>query len=260
MKIVGIQFDNDERIHYYYVENMDLRKNVTVIVNENGTLKFGKVVTPIHSIDEKKLTKALGDVIRIASKQDYQKYMSNLKQANQALEKCKELVKKYKLDMRIIDAIYTFDQDQLVFHFYADQRIDFRDLARDLASIYKTRIELRQIGVRDKAKKVCGMGVCGQKLCCSRFLNDFDSVSISMAKNQNLSLNPSKINGVCGRLLCCLKYEDECYKECRKNLPNMGQTVEKDGIIGKVTSLDILGNKYTIYTDKGLVEIDNGSN
>lgn len=260
MKIVGIEFDNDEKIYYYYVEDMDLRKNVTVIVNENGILRFGKVVTPIHPIDEKKLNKALGDVIRIATKQDYQKYMANLKQANQALEKCKELVKKYNLKMNIIDAIYTFDQDQLVFHFYADQRIDFRDLARDLASVYRTRIELRQIGVRDKAKKICGMGVCGQKLCCSRFLNDFDSVSISMAKNQNLSLNPTKINGVCGRLLCCLKYEDECYKECRKKLPTIGQTIEKDGTKGKVISLDILGNKYTVGTDNGLVEIDNGSN
>lgn len=259
MKTVGIQFDNDEKIYYYYVEKMDLRKNVTVIVNENGTLKFGKVVTPIKS-EEEQTTKALGDVIRISTKQDYQKYTANLKQANQALKKCKELVKKYNLDMKIIDAIYTFDQDQLVFHFYADQRIDFRDLAKELASIYKTRIELRQIGVRDKAKKVCGMGVCGQKLCCSRFLNDFDSVSISMAKNQNLSLNPNKINGVCGRLLCCLKYEDECYKECRKNLPNIGQIIDKDGVKGKVTSLDILGNKYTVSTDNGLVEIDNGSN
>lgn len=260
MKIVGIEFPNDEKIYYYYVDNLDLRKNVTVIVKDSDILKFGKVVTSVHSIEEKKLKKELGNVIRIATKQDYNQHLSNLKQSTQALTKCKELVKKYSLDMRIIDAIYTFDQDQLIFHFYADSRIDFRDLARDLASIYKTRIELRQIGVRDKAKKICGMGVCGQKLCCSRFLNDFDSVSISMAKNQNLSLNPSKINGVCGRLLCCLKYEDECYKECRKDLPNMGQTIEKDGIKGKVTSLDILGNKYTIYTDNGLVEIDNGSN
>lgn len=260
MKIVGIQFENDESIYYYYVENLDLRKNVTVIVNEEGVLKFGKVVTPIHPVDETKITKPLGDVIRISSKQDYQKHLSNLKQANQALEKCKSLALKYKLDMRIIDAVYTFDQDQLVFHFYADQRIDFRDLARDLAAIYKTRIELRQIGVRDKAKKVCGMGVCGQKLCCSRFLTEFDTVSISMAKNQNLSLNPTKINGVCGRLLCCLKYEDECYKECRKNLPNIGQTIEKDDIKGKVTGLDILRNKYTVTTENGIVEIDNGSN
>ena len=259
MKIVGIKFDDSERIFYYYVNDLELKKNITVIVEDNDVVQFGKVVTDIHPIEDKKLTKELGSVVRIATKKDFTKHLNNLKEAKQALKKARDLVSKYNLEMNIIDAIYTFNQDQLLFHFYADNRVDFRDLARDLAAIYKTRIELRQIGVRDKAKKVCGLGLCGQKLCCSRFLNEFDSVSISMAKNQNLSLNPTKINGVCGRLLCCLKYEDECYKECRKGLPNVGQTVKTDNGEGKVISVDILKKTYRVETEKGIIEID-GSN
>lgn len=259
MKIVGIKFDDSERIFYYYVNDLELKKNITVIVEDNDVVQFGKVVTDIHPIEDKKLTKELGSVVRIATKKDFTKHLNNLKEAKQALKKARDLVSKYNLEMNIIDAIYTFNQDQLLFHFYADNRVDFRDLARDLAAIYKTRIELRQIGVRDKAKKVCGLGLCGQKLCCSRFLNEFDSVSISMAKNQNLSLNPTKINGVCGRLLCCLKYEDECYKESRKGLPNVGQTVKTDNGEGKVISVDILKKTYRVETEKGIIEID-GSN
>ena len=256
MKIVGVQFDDSDKIIYYYVDDLKLKKNLTVICDNEGTLQFGKVVTDIHPIEEKKLNKDLGKIVRIATKQDYSNHLSNLKDANKALKKARTLANKYNLEMNIIDAIYTFNKDQLLFHFYSDNRVDFRDLARDLANIYKTRIELRQIGVRDKAKKVCGIGLCGQKLCCSRWLDEFDSVSISMAKNQNLSLNPNKINGLCGRLLCCLKYEDECYKECRKGLPQIGKEVEVDGVKGKVISLDILKRKYRVETEKGIIEVD----
>lgn len=259
MKIVGVKFEDSERIFYYYVKDLELKKNITVIVQDGDILQFGKVITDVHPIEEEKLSKELGAIVRVATKKDFSKHLSNIKSAKEALKKCRELVSKYNLDMNVIDAVYTFDQDQLLFHFYADSRIDFRDLARDLASIYKTRIELRQIGVRDKAKKVCGMGLCGQKLCCSRFLDEFDSVSISMAKNQNLSLNPTKINGVCGRLLCCLKYEDECYKEYRKDLPTIGQIVDVDNIHGKVVSVDILKKTYKVETENGIVDID-GSN
>lgn len=259
MKIVGVQFEDSDKIFYYYVDDLKLKKNLTVICDDEGTLQFGKVVTDIHPIENSKLNKNLGKIVRISTKVDYNNHLSNLKEAKKALKKCRELVKKYELDMNVIDAIYTFNKDQLLFHFYSDNRIDFRDLARDLANIYKTRIELRQIGVRDKAKKVSGLGLCGQKLCCARFLDEFDSVSISMAKNQNLSLNPNKINGLCGRLLCCLKYEDGCYKECRKGLPQVGKEVEVNGVKGKVISLDILRKTYKIETEKGIVEID-GSN
>lgn len=255
--IVGITFTNDEKIEYFFTDKLELKKSITVIVENNSILRLGFVATDIHPINEENLQKELGSVVRIATKKDYNQYQNNLRQANQALKKCKQLVKKYKLNMNVIDAVYTLEQDQLIFSFYAETRIDFRDLARELASIYKTRIELHQIGVRDKAKKVSGIGSCGQKLCCSRFINEFDSVSISMAKNQNLSLNPTKINGVCGRLLCCLKYEDECYKELKNNLPQVGQTVDYEDTSGKVVSVDILNQSYKLdIQNKGIIEVN----
>lgn len=255
--IVGITFTNDEKIEYFFTDKLELKKSITVIVENNDILRLGFVATDIHPINEENLKKELGTVVRIATKKDYNQYQNNLRQASQALKKCRQLVQKYKLDMNVMDATYTLEQDQLIFSFYAETRIDFRDLARELASIYKTRIELHQIGVRDKAKKVSGIGSCGQKLCCSRFIHEFDSVSISMAKNQNLSLNPTKINGVCGRLLCCLKYEDECYKELKKNLPQVGQTVEYEGSSGKVVFVDILNQKYKLdIQNKGIIEVD----
>lgn len=159
--------------------------------------------------------------------------------------------------MRIIDANYNFNRDQLIFQFSADNRVDFRNLAKRLASKYKTRIELRQIGVRDKAKEIGGIGICGRCLCCTKFLNDLDSVSINMAKNQNISLNPNKINGVCGRLLCCLKYEDECYKSCKKGMPELGSFIETTEGKGKVINVDILNRKYTVNIDnKGAFDFD----
>lgn len=259
--IVGIKLDFLDDINYYYIENMNIKKNITVIVEDEIGNFFGKVVTDVHPIDSSKVEKNLGKVIRIATKKDYNNYQKNNHQASQALKKCKQLVKKYNLEMKILDAIYTFNQDQLIFHFYADSRIDFRELARDLASIYKTRIELRQIGVRDKAKKVGGVGQCGQKLCCARYLKNFDSVSISMAKNQNLSLNPNKINGICGRLLCCLKYEDDIYKEFKKDLPIIGQEIKTSEGTGKVVSVDILKKSYKVdILNKGIIEIKSGSN
>lgn len=260
-KIVGITLDNGDTIEYFYINNLKLNKNVTVIVESDGVLRFGKVVTDIHPIDASKLSRKLNYVIRIASKQDYYTNQKNIKDAKNAMQKCISLAKEYNLDIKIIETYYTHDREQLIFKFISDNRVDFRDLAKDLATIYHTRIELRQIGVRDKAKKVSGIGSCGQKLCCSRFIKDFDSVSIQMAKNQNLALNPSKINGLCGRLLCCLKYEDDCYTECRKELPKIGSTIKtKDGKEGQVVSLDILNKKYKIQTPTGIEEEKVGSN
>lgn len=255
--IVGITFNDSDKIEYFFTDIENLKVKTTVIIADDDIKKFGTVATEIHPIDKKNLKRELGKVIRIASKKDYYQNIENIKEQKNALKKCKQLVSKYNLDMNVIDATYTFDKDQLIFSFYAEQRVDFRDLAKDLASIYKTRIELHQIGVRDKAKKVGGIGLCGQKLCCSRFLNDFDSVSISMAKNQNLSLNPTKINGLCGRLLCCLKYENDCYKECRKKLPQPGDIYDKNNIKGKVISVDILKKIIKVETsDKGIIEIN----
>ena len=183
-------------------------------------------------------------------------HLKNIEDAKKALKKCKEIVDEYNLNMMILDANYTFDRSQLLFTFLADSRVDFRKLAKDLANTYKTRIELRQVGVRDKAKEVGGYGCCGQVLCCSKFLTDFDSVSINMAKNQNIALNPTKINGVCGRLLCCLKYEDECYKECAKKLPKVGKKVDTEFGEGKVISAEILKQTYRVdVKDHGIVEV-----
>ena len=260
--IVGIKIGKNNKIIYFYTNKLKIKKNMNVIVDIDNTLRFGTIETEIHHIYSSKLKTKLGKIVRIASKQDYHTAEKNERDSEKALKKCIELAKEYKLDIKILDAYYTHDREQLIFRFVSDTRVDFRNLARDLANIYHTRIELRQIGVRDKAKEVGGIGSCGQKLCCARFLNDFDSVSISMAKNQNLALNPTKINGLCGRLLCCLKYENDCYKECRKKLPKIGETIKMDNNEeGKVVSVDILNEKYEVETQKGKIEINlNGSN
>lgn len=246
IEVVGISFEEKGRMYYFSPNNLKLKNNITVIVETEKGEQFGKVTKEIFSIEEKKLISPLKNVIRIATKQDYYTNKKNLKDAAEALKKCRGLAVKENLNMQIIDANYTFDRTQLVFRFLADSRVDFRNLAKELASIYKTRIELRQVGVRDKAKEIGGIGPCGRPLCCSCFLNDFESVSINMAKNQNISLNQSKINGACGRLLCCLKYEDETYSECRKCLPKVGEIVETEEGNGKVISVDILNKKYSV--------------
>ena len=255
-KIVGIRLENTDTMEYFFVEELEIKKNITVIVKTDRGLQFGRVETNIHPVEEKSLTKKLGEIVRIASKNDYINHKNNIKDAKMALNKINELIKKYNLNMQVLDSFYNFDRSQLFFNFYSEERIDFRNLAKDLANTYKTRIELRQVGVRDKAKKMDGLGCCGQRMCCSRFLSDFDSVSISMAKNQNLSLNPSKINGVCGRLLCCLKYEDENYKCCKKNLPAVGNYVELNEGKGRVISVDILNRIYKVdIPNLGIIEV-----
>lgn len=261
IRVVGISFEEGKQIYYFNPNSFDLRRNVTVIVETERGLQFGKVELPSFSIEEEKLRSPLKNVIRISTKQDYLNHKRNIKDAAKALEKCKDLIRKYELKMQILDASFTFDRSQLLFRFIADNRVDFRQLAKELANCYKTRIELRQVGVRDKAKEVGGCGLCGRQLCCSRFESDFTSISINMAKNQNLSLNPTKINGVCGRLLCCLSYEDEAYRECRKNLPTVGQIVNTEKGKGKVINLDAINEKYTVsIPDVGMIEVKkNGS-
>lgn len=252
MKIIGVTFENDERIDYYrYYEPIKIGYNV-VVENDSGKY-FATVATEIHEIDEDKLEMTLGRILRVSTKDDYKKYNDNKKKEISVIKKSNELIKKYKLDMKVLDAKFTLNKDQLLIRFYSEGRVDFRNLTKDLAAIYKTRIELRQIGVRDKAKIVGGVGVCGQKLCCSRFLKNFDSVSIAMAKNQDLALNPNKINGVCGRLMCCLKYENHCYTCFKKILPTVGKKVNVNGINGKVISVDVLRKKYKVELENGTV-------
>jgi cell fate regulator YaaT (PSP1 superfamily) len=257
-KIVGVVFkEHGGRTYYFSSNDIEIEKSNTVIVETEKGLQIAKAVTDVFEEIKENLVLPLKRVIRIATEQDLINYEKNLKEEQKAMDDCLNLIKKYKLNMRLIDAKFTFDKKQLIFHFISDDRVDFRDLAKDLAQIYKTRIELRQVGVRDKSKEVGGIGPCGRLLCCSTFLNDFESVSINMAKNQQLALNPSKINGVCGRLLCCLNYEDEIYKEYRKDLPDYGKRVKIPQGEGKVISVDILNRKYKVdIPEKGIVEIE----
>ncbi len=256
INVVGVNFKNNGKVYYFLPGKMNLKKNITVVVQTDRGLQFGKVVSDIIEIDENKINSPLKQIVRIASKNDYYNNLKNIKDAKEALIKCKSIVEKEKLPMQIIDAEFTLDRSQLIFKFISDNRIDFRTLVKQLASIYKTRIELRQVGVRDKAKEVGGIGVCGCKLCCARFLHNLESVSINMAKNQNIALNPNKINGVCGRLLCCLKYEDECYQDCRKCLPKIGEKVKTEKGIGQVVSLDILNKSYKVDIENvGIIEV-----
>ena len=254
--VVGVIFKENGRIYYFNPNGYKIRENVTVVVETEQGQQFGKVVKTNTKIEEKSLKSPLKRVIRISNKEDYKRHLKNQEDSKEALKEARKLVEKENLKMYIIEANYTFDRDKLIFRFLADNRVDFRKLAKDLASIYKVRIELRQIGVRDKAKEVGGCGPCGQPLCCSRFLKDLDTVSINMAKNQGIALNPTKINGSCGRLMCCLKYEDETYTKCRKKLPKVGSTVKTAEGKGKVVSLDIINDNYNVEVpDKGIIKV-----
>ena len=247
--VVGVKLNDNGKVYYFDAKDVAVHQNATVIVETEKGLQYGTVVRIIpddevnHEIEYK-------PVIRLTTKADYKKHLSNLKDADKAIVKCNELVEQYGLDMKIIDASYTFDREQLIFRFLADDRVDFRQLAKDLGSMFRTRIELRQVGIRDKAKEIGGFGPCGRKLCCNNFLTEFDSVSINMAKNQNLSLNPTKINGVCGRLLCCLKYENDNYTEYKKNLPDVGNKVKIKEGEGKVISVDVFKKQYRVLLNE----------
>ena len=255
MNIVEVFFEYSKSSAFFRNNDLKLKNNLTVLVNTDRGIQFGKVINIIDDVNQFEGVD-LYDVVRISSKKDYLRYLENNKLSDEALLCCKELVKKSTLNMTILDANYNFDRSQLLFRFVADERIDFRQLAKDLGAIFKTRIELRQIGIRDKAKEIGGIGPCGRLLCCSSFLSSFDSVTINMAKNQNVSLNPSKINGVCGRLLCCLKYENDVYFELKKELPKIGDKVDTVQGSGKVISVNLLKNSYVVeLDDKSNVEV-----
>lgn len=248
-KIVGVSFKEKGKIYFFDSGNKEIKEKDNVIVETEKGKQFGVVeAINVNLVD---LKEDLKKVIRIASAEDVSKNEKNHKDAKKALKKAAEIADRIGLNMKFTEASFNFDRSQLIFYFISDSRIDFRDLAKELASLYKTRIELRQIGVRDKAKEVSGIGQCGRELCCSCFLNDLDSVSISMAKNQNLALNPNKINGQCGRLLCCLKYEDEQYLSSKEGLPSVGKKVKTESGDGKVISVDILNRTYVAELEKG---------
>ena len=259
MKVVGVKLSDNGRVYFFNADGVLVKDGDAVIVETEKGLQYGIIARVIsdNEIDKRIEYKK---VIRLVTNADEKRHIGNVKDANKAIIYCSDLIKKYNLDMRIIDASYTFDREQLIFRFVSDDRVDFRQLAKDLGSKYKTRIELRQVGIRDKAKEVGGFGPCGRKLCCNNFLNEFDSVSINMAKNQNLSLNPSKINGVCGRLLCCLKYENENYNEYKKGLPEVGSKIETENGNGKVISVDVFKRKYKVLVDDNqILEVEVGN-
>ena len=252
--VVGISFEENSKTYYFSPNNLKIEKGNNVIVETERGSQFGKAVSDITKINSDKINSSLKIVLRLASEEDLRTYEKNIILAKEAVKKGSELVEQNNLKMTIINASFTFDRSQLLFHFISDERIDFRKLAKDLANIYKTRIELRQIGVRDKAKEVGGLGTCGRCLCCSSFLKSFDSLSINMAKNQNLALTPNKINGACGRLLCCLGYENDTYEECRKGMPYFGEKIKTDNGYKKVIAIDILGRSYKVINEKDEIE------
>ncbi|AWZ47452.1 PSP1 domain-containing protein [Hathewaya limosa] len=240
LKVIGIRFKKAGKIYYFNPKDIDIKKDDFVIVETARGVEFGECVVGIKEISEEELISPLKDVIRKATKEDIEKHTANKSKEIEALKICEEKVKKHNLNMKLIDVEYTFDNNKVIFYFTAEGRVDFRELVKDLASIFKTRIELRQIGVRDEAKMVGGLGPCGRPLCCSTFLGEFAPVSIKMAKEQNLSLNPSKISGICGRLMCCLTYEEEAYRKIREKMPNVGSIVETDSGKGEVIDNNII--------------------
>lgn len=252
-KVIGVKFKENGKSYYFNPNNLDIKENDNVIVETVRGLEFGKVVFADKEINEEELANPLKDVVRIATKADETKHEENLKKAEDAIKICEEKVKKHNLDMKLIDVEYTFDNSKIIFYFSAEGRIDFRELVKDLATIFRTRIELRQIGVRDEAKLLGGLGHCGREFCCHKFLCDFQPVSIKMAKDQGLSLNPTKISGACGRLMCCLSYEQLTYEEKIKRVPKVGALVSTPLGDGTVISSSILKEKVKVK----LMEQDN---
>lgn len=234
IKVVGIRFKKAGKIYYFDPSDLDVNKGNHVIVETARGIEFGECVIAAREIDESDVIQPLKKVIRVATVEDVDNHKLNKSKESDAFSICEEKIKEHNLDMHLIDVEYTFDNNKVIFYFTADGRVDFRELVKGLATIFRTRIELRQIGVRDEAKVVGGLGPCGRPLCCSSFLGEFASVSIKMAKEQNLSLNPTKISGVCGRLMCCLNYEQSTYEETRKKLPKVGSIVETPDGTGEV--------------------------
>lgn len=248
--IVGVRFRKPGKVYFFNPGYIQLNLKDKVIVETSMGEDIGEVVIRKREIPDDKLTTGLKKVIRLANSKDLKKLEDNKIKEKKAFQTCKEKIQKHKLDMNLVDVEYKFDNSKIIFYFTADGRVDFRELVKDLAAIYKTRIELRQIGVRDEVRKIGGNGVCGRELCCCSFLNNFDIVSIKMAKEQSASLNPSKISGNCGRLMCCLKYEQEVYEEKIKRLPKVGSIVKTEDGEGTVTSVEVLKEVLRVQLKK----------
>lgn len=254
IKVIGVRFRQAGKVYFFDPMNMKIEKGQHVIVETARGVEYGNVVLGIREVEDDKVVLPLKPVIRIATAEDDKKEEANRKKEKEAYKICLEKIAKHKLEMKLIDVEYTFDNNKVLFYFTADGRIDFRELVKDLAAVFRTRIELRQIGVRDETKIRGGIGICGRVLCCQSYLSEFIPVSIKMAKEQNLSLNPAKISGMCGRLMCCLKNEQDTYEYLNSRLPDVGDKVStKDGMTGEVYSVNVLRQKIKIN-----VTLENG--
>ena len=241
VKVIGVRFRTAGKIYFFDPLKFDVKRGDHVIVETARGIEYGTVVGDPKKVEDDKVIQPLKPVLRVATARDTEQENANKQKEREAFKICLEKIKKHKLDMKLIDAEYTFDNNKVLFYFTADGKIDFRELVKDLASVFKTRIELRQIGVRDETKIMGGIGICGRTLCCHAHLSEFVPVSIKMAKEQNLSLNPTKISGMCGRLMCCLKHEEETYEYLNRKLPNVGDYVTTDdGLKGEVHSVNVL--------------------
>ncbi len=242
LNVVGVKFKDAGKLYYFSPGELEVKMGDNVIVETARGLEFGRIALVETSVKESEIVAPLKNIIRIATEKDKQKHEENLAKKEEAMRICQQKIYEHKLEMKLIDVEYTFDNSKVVFYFTADGRVDFREIVKDLASVFRMRIELRQIGVRDEAKMLGGVGNCGRGLCCNTWLSDFDPVSIKMAKVQNLSLNPSKISGICGRLMCCLKFENDVYTHMKKGMPTVGEKIKTPDGMAVVTDINILEN------------------
>lgn len=251
VKVAGVRFKTAGKVYYFDPDNLEVKAGDNVIVETARGMEFGTVTMDITEVQESEVVAPLKKIVRIANEKDHKQHVENVKKKERAMQMCQEKIDKHGLVMKLIDVEYTFDNSKIVFYFTADGRVDFRELVKDLAGVFKMRIELRQIGVRDEAKMLGGIGSCGRALCCHSWLADFEPVSIKMAKVQNLSLNPTKISGICGRLMCCLKYENDIYMEFRRGMPDVGERVKTPDGLGKVVDTNLLQRlvKVRLYVD-----------
>jgi len=250
VKVVGVRFRSAGKIYYFDPGDLEINLNEYSIVETARGIEFGQVVVPNREVPEEEIVAPLKKVLRVATEEDIKHAEENKKKENEAFEICLKKIEEHKLDMKLIDVEYTFDNNKILFYFTADGRVDFRELVKDLAAIFRTRIELRQIGVRDESKMMGGIGICGRILCCSSFLGEFQPVSIKMAKEQGLSLNPAKISGVCGRLMCCLKYEQDVYEEMLSRIPKVDAIVETPEGQGVVVEVNLLKEIIKVKLNK----------
>ncbi len=254
--VVGVSFKKAGKIYYFDPDNIELEKGENVIVETARGLEFGEIVLEEKEVSEEEIVAPLKKVTRKATLKDRAKHEKNKELEKEAFDICLEKIAGHGLPMKLIDVEYTFDHNKVIFYFTADGRVDFRELVKDLASIFKTRIELRQIGVRDEAKMLGGIGPCGRQICCSRCLRDFEPISIKMAKRQDLSLNPAKISGLCGRLMCCLRYEADLYKNLRDEMPDVGEKVELTIGNGEVVERNLIQKTVKVDFDGEYIELD----